>query len=251
MSPAKTTENFRFLKLDSEIFGIAVAKILPDRLALDEFDRVMACLRKNGTGLVFWASDPNDAESQQAARLHGGFLADEKVTFLIDLKNPIVGKTDPEWDIRPYTGGNPCAELEELAIQVGNTHSRFKVDPRIPEHVFLTMYKTWIRNSVNGQIADTVLVARHAGRIAGMVTLGVKDGRGDIGLFAVHSGMRGKNLGTSLALAAQDWFYRKGLRSAQVVTQQKNTAACRLYEKCGYRVEKVEFFYHFWLSVND
>lgn len=112
----------------------------------------------------------------------------------------------------------------------------------------LSMYKTWIRNSVNGQIADAVLVARHAGRIAGMVTVGRKDGRGDIGLFAVHPEMRGKNLGTALALSARDWFCRQGLESAQVVTQRSNTGACRLYEKCGYRVEKVEYYYHFWLG---
>lgn len=80
-----------------------------------------------------------------------------------------------------------------------------------------------------------------------MVTLGVKNGRGDIGLFAVDPSMRRRNLGVALVRAAQEWTRRKGLRFAQVVTQGKNIAACRLYEKCGYRIEKVDFFYHFWL----
>ncbi|MCG6533248.1 MAG: GNAT family N-acetyltransferase, partial [Syntrophales bacterium LBB04] len=71
---------------------------------------------------------------------------------------------------------------------------------------------------------------------------------GDIGLFAVDAAMRRKNLGVSLVHTAQEWAHRRGLKSAQVVTQEKNVAACRLYEKCGYRIDKVEFFYHFWIS---
>jgi dTDP-4-amino-4,6-dideoxy-D-galactose acyltransferase len=237
---------FQILDVDSEIFGFPVAKIVPDRLTQGDLGRAISCMKVENVRLVYWASNPNDKESQRAARLYHGFLSDKKVTFVIDLGLLSEQPAGIEWDIEEYADTVPCADLESLAIQVGR-HSRFRADPCIAEEKLLAMYKLWIRNSVNRQIADSVLVAHQSGRIVGMVTLGVKKGRGDIGLFAVDPTMRRKSLGVALVRAAQEWGHRKGLRFAQVVTQGNNVAACRLYEKCGYRIEKIEFFYHFWI----
>ena len=80
-----------------------------------------------------------------------------------------------------------------------------------------------------------------------MVTLGEKNLRGDIGLIAVHPDHRGKKMGENLVYAAQTWFRSHGYTEGQVVTQGRNNAACNLYTKCGYVVEKEEYFYHIWL----
>lgn len=237
---------FQLLDVDSEIFGFPVAKILPDKLSRGELKQVISRLKKEDVRLAFWASNPKDKESQQAARFCHGFLADKKVTFVIDIGQLPDRPTGIDWEIEEYADALPCAELENLAIQVGR-NSRFGADPRIPEDAFIDLYKLWIRNSVNGQVADAVFVVRQSGRVVGMVTVGVKDGRGNIGLFAVDPALRRKNLGVSLVRAAQEWARRKGFRFAQVVTQGKNVAACRLYRKCGYSIDKIEFFYHFWI----
>ncbi|MBI5576917.1 MAG: GNAT family N-acetyltransferase, partial [Deltaproteobacteria bacterium] len=156
---------------------------------------------------------------------------------------PVAGK---DWIAEEYGAPVPCGELEALAIRAG-TYSRFKADPRMPEGKCAELYKMWIRNSVNRNIADSVLVIRGSGIIAGMVTLGEKQGRGDIGLLAVATGMQGRNVGVSLVRAAQVWARGKGYRLAQVVTQGENVPACRLYEKCGYRIDRIENFFHFWI----
>ena len=80
-----------------------------------------------------------------------------------------------------------------------------------------------------------------------MVTLGNKNGKGDIGLLAVGADYRGRNYGRILVQAAQKWFLTNGYQEGQVITQGDNYPAYHLYEKCGYSVEKVEYFYHFWL----
>ncbi len=242
----RTRDFVQLLALDSEIFGYPVAKILPDKLTIEELAQITSQLKEDKVRLAFWASDPDDAESQRAARRFHGFLADKKVTFVIDIGQIPKRAINNGWEIEEYAETMPCSDLENLAIEVGR-YSRFRVDPRIPKGTFLDMYRTWIRNSVNRQVADMVLVVRQSGRVVGMVTLGVKNGRGDIGLFAVDPVMRRKNLGVSLVFAAQEWTRRSGLRYGQVVTQGKNVAACKLYEKCGYAIDKVEYFYHFWL----
>jgi dTDP-4-amino-4,6-dideoxy-D-galactose acyltransferase len=80
-----------------------------------------------------------------------------------------------------------------------------------------------------------------------MATLGDKNERGDIGLLAVAADKRGQGLGIQIVNGALQEFKAKGYELAQVVTQQDNIPACRLYERCGFTVEKVENFYHFWL----
>jgi dTDP-4-amino-4,6-dideoxy-D-galactose acyltransferase len=91
------------------------------------------------------------------------------------------------------------------------------------------------------------LAVREGKRIAGMITLGEKNGRGDIGLIAVNPASRGKGYGEALVRSAHRWFIRQGFHEAQVVTQRRNSSACHLFEKCGFSVEKIEHYYHFWL----
>jgi dTDP-4-amino-4,6-dideoxy-D-galactose acyltransferase len=237
---------FEILGVDTEIFGFPVAKILPDKLTPEELEQIISSLKRENVRLAFWASDPNDEESQRAARLHHGFLADKKLTFMMDLSQSPERSEVMDWDIEEYADERPCADLENLAIEIGR-NSRFGADPRIPEDKLIDMYMLWIRNSVNRQVADAVLVVRESGKIVGMSTVLEKTAHGCIGLFAVDEALRGRNVGVSLARAAQEWARRKGLRFAQVVTQETNAAACRLYKKCGYRIEKVEYFYHFWI----
>lgn len=237
---------FQILDWDSNFFGIPIAKIIPDKLAVEELDQVLSCLKQEKVRLVYWASNPNDEGSQIAAQLLHGFLADKKITFVIDISQIPEQSDSFDWVIEEYSDTLPCADLEDLAIQAGIC-SRFKGDSRIPEKKFVDLYRLWIRKSVNRQMADAVLVARQSGNIVGMVTVVEKNGRGSIGLLAVNGDMRGKTLGVALVWAAQAWARGKGLRFAQVVTQGENIASCKLYEKCGYRIEKVEYFYHFWI----
>jgi dTDP-4-amino-4,6-dideoxy-D-galactose acyltransferase len=37
-----------------------------------------------------------------------------------------------------------------------------------------------------------------------------------------------------------------GARRAEVVTQLANRGACRLYQSCGYQLQDVVDYYHFW-----
>lgn len=239
-------ERFQILKWDSDFFGMPVAQILPDNLSVEDLDLVISQMKMKKIKLAYWASNPNDEESQKGALLFHGFLADKKVTFVMDISR--IGN-QPERDdriIEEYTDKVTCTDLENLAVQAG-IYSRFKRDVQIPERKFVELYRLWMRNSVSGQMADAVMVARYSGKIAGMVTALEKNGRGNIGLLAIYEDMRGKNIGAELVGAAQRWAYKRRLTYAQVVTQEDNIPSCNLYKKCGYHIDKIEYFYHFWI----
>jgi dTDP-4-amino-4,6-dideoxy-D-galactose acyltransferase len=238
--------NFQIIDLDSELFGMTVAKILPDRLTTVQLEQTIAGMKENKVRLAYWTTNQNDKESRLAAQTFQGYLADRKVTFVADLEQVQEPVDRLKWVVEEYTDTHTNKELETLAIQAG-VYSRFKLDPRIPDYKFEDLFKLWIRNSVNRQVADAVLVARQSANIVGMVTVGEKNGRSDIGLAAVDVSMRGKNIGVSLVYAAKDWGRVKRYKYAQVVTQEKNIAACKLYEKCGYKIDKIEYLYHFWI----
>ncbi|MFZ2957723.1 MAG: hypothetical protein WA705_12620 [Candidatus Ozemobacteraceae bacterium] len=80
---SSTGKNFRILLWDSDFFGFKVGRILPSRLTSEELEYTLFELKKENTNLVYWFSDSEDSESQEAARSCHGFLADRKITFLI------------------------------------------------------------------------------------------------------------------------------------------------------------------------
>lgn len=232
---------FNLLKFDTTLFGFGVAKILAPKLDTIELQTILKTLQQQDVRLVYW---PASQVSQQAAQQLKGILCSNQVTYLLDLQSfarPIIA---PE--VATYQEPTPTIELEQLAMLAG-TYSRFKVDPKFPHELFVKLYRAWIANSVNGTIAKRVMVIRHNNKIVGMITLGTKNARGDIGLLAVNPEFRNQHFGTKLVHAAQAYFLQSDHKLAQVVTQQTNVLACRLYERCGFHQEKTELFYHFWL----
>lgn len=227
------------LEWDTEHLGIPTAKITSIT------PEILAEAKQAGIKLIYFvASQENESDILLAKKL-GGILVDHKITYLIDLalkKNMV--PTDP-W-VQSYSETKPSNDLIHLAYESGN-YSRFRNDPKLTETQFKNIYKTWITNSVNHSIADDVLVISEHNKLLGMVTVGEKNGRGDIGLLAVAESARGKNIGTTLVHAAQHYFIQKNYSQSQVVTQQENIPACKLYEKCGYEIEKIEYFFHFWV----
>lgn len=237
---------YEMLTWDSELFGFGVARITRSAPGLQELSRSLDTLKHAGARLVYWPSSRLVPEQESVLRTFDGHLVDLKTTFVTDLSDHAPVAPSGSFRVESFGASEASPELIALAIQAGE-HSRFAVDPRIPRAKFVELYTTWIEKSVAGTRAADVLVARSADEIAGMITVGKEGTRGQIGLVAVDTQWRGRMAGEALIRAALDWFVRNGLHTAQVVTQGSNVAALRLYSKCGFSIEKQEYYYHFWL----
>lgn len=244
MTPVE--RGYEILEWDSGVFGFNVA-----RAAIPDDSRALTAAledaRRNDVRLVYLHTD--DSQLVRAAESLGGTLVGERVTFArtltaVDAQN--VGGSNAPVVVEQWPGTVATPELLQLSRAAG-LYSRFRIDSRVPEGVFERIYDAWITRSLERKIAEEVLVTRDALSISGLVTLGAKDGRADIGLLAVRADARGRGLGKALVLAALDWAIRRQFREAQVVTQQANIEACRLYEACGYAIERKEWVLHFWL----
>jgi dTDP-4-amino-4,6-dideoxy-D-galactose acyltransferase len=242
----KGLSDYEILKWETNFFGFTVARIVSSGLTLGRLKNILASLRERDVCLVCWASDSKDENSQKAAETLNGFLADRKMTYVINLKEVDSKDLKLSIAVKKYDQTTPTADLENLAIQSGK-YSRFNIDPRISRKQFHDLYRLWIKDSTRRILADAVLIISETDKIVGMITVGEKNGRGDIGLIGVDPQKRGRQLGLALVKAAQSWFIARRYTIGQVVTQEKAIAARRVYEKCGYKIERVENFYHFWL----
>lgn len=232
------------LPWDSEFLGFPVARLAAARLSPAELAAAMAEARRAGFYLVYVVAEPADAVAQVAMQQAGAQLLDRKVTFVMPLPLPTAAR-DSLAMVGSATAYTP--QLESLAWQSG-AYSRFRLDTRFAPHVFKNLYAQWLRNSLAGTVARRVMVWRDgAGTEQGLLTLGEKNNRADIGLLAIDARARGQRVGQVLVAAAANQASEWGYEQMQVVTQRDNETACRFYEKCGFQLEYEKHIYHWWL----
>lgn len=222
---------FEPLAWDTAFFGFPTARISAPKLDQAGLRKVMVALRAAGTELAYWSVDPGDAESNLAAALHGGFLADVRTTYLAAL--PVPQSHPSRFAVSAIGEGEETPALYALAVEAGR-HSRFNVDPGFPPNLFRALYVEWLRKSLIGERADAVLAVRDGGMPIGLITVRAKAGIGGIGLIAVDAAFRGKGLGTDLVRAALEWCAGRGCSIVEAAAQGRNLAATRLFERNGF-----------------
>lgn len=228
-----TAETWEPLPWDTAFFGFPTARILAPKRDQSGLGKIVAALKAAKTELAYWSVDPKDAESNLAAALYGGFLADVRTTYMAAL--PIAPPQRPRFPISAVLPEEETPALYALAVEAGR-HSRFNVDPGFPPNLFRALYVEWLRKSLAGERADAVLAAREGEGPIGLITLQAKAGIGNIGLIAVDAAFRGKGVGTELVRAALEWCGGRGCALVEVATQGRNLAATRLYESMGFAV---------------
>jgi dTDP-4-amino-4,6-dideoxy-D-galactose acyltransferase len=235
---------------DTQHFGYPVASISNSDLEPEGVEHALQAAQKQGYQLVYWASNREYDINSAWMREYQGILVDRKTTYSKKLSPMSARKNSGCFQFVEWNPDEHCPELIELGVAAG-LWSRFGVDPRIDREKFRSLYETWMRKSLARELSDMVLVVKEPGLSAplGMVTISIKQGVGQIGLIAVSEQQRGRGLGKLLVNAADRWMIAHGAHVAQVVTQLQNVAACRLYEQAGYKVEAIEYFYHFWLPA--
>ena len=236
---------YEHLEWDSSFLGCKVAKVTDPTLSADDIEHILKELKRDNYALVYWPSD-TELDAASVERLSGQ-LVDKKTVFEQCLENINDSeKSSPYGEIVSFSVGMDAEAVKKLAVESGAL-SRFAVDVRYPHEKFVELYRIWAEKSLTKELAREVLVAVEDEQIVGMITLDGDIPTGTIGLVAVNAQMRGQKFGFSLVQNALRWFKDNGYRSCKVVTQADNLAACKLYQKCGFEVAQVSFFYHFWL----
>lgn len=236
------------LAWDSEFFNLRIGRVREHRLHAQGMQTVLESCAAKKLECVYFLVDTDDSQTSRLAEDNGFHCVDIRLTL--------------ERSIRGYQPSFPAsgqvhvrswieADLPALTQIAGSSYrlSRFYSDPCFSRQKCDELYETWIEKSCRGY-ADLVLTAEHDGAPAGFITGHLREAgkTGEIGLLGLHEAARGLGVGTQLVQAALIWFARQGAASCQVVTQGRNVAAQRLYQRCGFLSSSVQLWYHWWFQ---
>ena len=216
------------LTWDSDFFDLNIGKsILESTADFENFDSTA------GYDLVYlFSKNPIDNLN----------CIDEKIEFEkeIDPEGLYLSENVSLWE------GDLTEDLIRLAILSGGS-SRFKKDSKL-NLKFEELYTRWILESVEGIVADFVLVVMEEENVLGFMTLKMHNTYSQIGLVAVREDTQGKGVGSQLMNKAFELTKENGKQFIRVVTQQENIDAINYYSKNGYSIYKKEYIYHYWLK---
>lgn len=204
-------------------------------------------------------------EKPLRSSFYPGVKVDTKTTLTVSLQSLDRQKlvTSAFLNQYAYTVSSPASvppteTLEQLAV-VSGEWSRFRVDSNIPRSIYESLFRAWMKNSVNRSVADEVFVAIDTvtKEEIGMITLKKKGNVVHIGLLAVSGLHRRKGLASMLLSRGALWALEQLGGSASgdnlndgiysVVTQGANEPALQCYKNFGFTLSSTQDVYHVWL----
>lgn len=237
----------QYLDWDSNFFGVRIARLTSHHLTEEILKDTSYWCAANNIGCLYFLADTDDDETVVLAEQHAFHLVDLRITLEI-----------PTTAIPPHTThsmnnairmGEARDVLELRHIARNNHHdTRFYFDRHFSRERCDELYATWIEQSCKN-FADAVFVVNNKGKAGGYITCHLREGNvGQIGLVGIGPALQGRGMGTTLVKHALHWFAKQGMTKVTVVTQGRNVAAQRLYQKCGFLTQSVQLWYHKWCS---
>ena len=240
MRPAVKTAGCTVLPWDSEFWGIRIGRVEGGDLDAARLEAVDAWARSNDVACVYFLASGDDAEAAHVAE-GGGFR-------LMDVRVELRASALPADALRDLRNArsDDAASLRAIA-RSSHGVTRFYADPHFPDERCDEFYDVWITKSLEDW-ADVVLVADARGAPAGYVSchLDAAAATGTIGLIAVDARARGEGIGATLVRGAIGWCHDRGAREMTVVTQARNVPALRTFQRCGFLVDSLGFWFHKW-----
>ena len=232
------------LPWDSEFFRRSIARVTLSSLDPAQMSRVTEWCRTQSIDCLYLLSDAGDLRTANLAAQNGFILVDLRVT--LEARPEVTRSPTSGAAIRPAVPDDVPA-LREIA-RTSHRDSRFYQDPHFASSECDALYETWIEKSCAGY-ADVVLVAVADNRAGGYVSCHLSGtGAARIGLFAVAAGARGRGVGLALVDGALRWFRERNAARVSVVTQGRNVAAQRLYQRAGFVTASVALWHHRWFD---
>ncbi len=215
------------LEWDSNFFNIKVGRIVVK-------DNKIDLSKLSGFDLIY-------VHSKEILKNHTTSLYDKKVTFKKEISK--TNRSPKNSEVIEYSGVL-TNELKNLAIASGE-FSRFKLDPKLSDY-FEKLYTLWITNSLKGNLADHILVFKKENKIVGFLSLKKNTSFYQIGLIATSTKHQGLGIGSSLLQKAEEIALSENIHEIKVVTQLENEIACNFYRKNNYKIDTLEYIYHYW-----
>lgn len=228
-------------KFDTEVFDFKVAKII--HIESEKYiEELINQLTKNKIRYATYRVLSSNIPVIQELQRNNFILVDGLISLAT---NPF------ELNIEPPAGQVREAKHDDFPSLKKMTEglyllSRIYNDTLISKTKADEFFIKWVKNSISGDAADSVLVWEEEGKLLGYITLQKK---GQIPLIGVSKEARGRGIAKKLIEASLNKFKKWGVKNVIIETQMSNIPALRLDQDCGFKV--INSYFTFRWAKND
>lgn len=251
MTPDSQQPPGDFLEWDSQFFNKRIGSLREHTLSSARMAESLRWAEEQALDCLYLLADTNDNSTIRLAEQHGFHFQSVRTVIECSLSGldalilpPMAGLI-----LRSSTPD----DLERLrpVARHAYTWTRFFSDPCFSRARCEEMYDIWLTKSVHGQMADQVVVAEYHGEAVGYMTcrLGTNGStEGTFHLLGVDEEKRGMKIGQRVIVEAMVWMAAQGMTRVSLATQGHNVAVIRFYERLGFTMRSMQFWYHKWFS---
>lgn len=231
--------NITKLKFDSEVSGRTVGKCIFNK-PLNKAGNNLILKFKEYDLIYLLAKFEHDV-----TRFLGNFnsiLADIKVTLSGNVQE--LNFTYSKLRKKDFSSAKDTDRLIQLGLELYK-ESRFFFDMNT-HNLGKKIYQAWIENSINGSMADEILVHRdEIGKVIGFVTVGVDGSIAEPVLVKIDESFTRKGYGRILMNKFFTFISdRDPDIKVRIHTQLRNLVAILFYQSFGLKVSDYDFVYH-------
>jgi len=234
------------LKWDSEFFGNNIAYLSCLRLTPNIEKRARDFVRKKRIDLLEYRCNCHDHLSVETAEQNGYSFVDIRLTLEQRLTESRSLKLRDGFSIRKAVERD-IKILQECGHDIYRL-SRYYYDPNFDPEKVNEFYSSWINKAVLGLFDDYCYVLCDKDLPIGFCTIKeyhVQSAR--IGLVGLDQNYNNSGLGSYMLEQVLENLRINNINYVEVVTQGRNYAAQRLYQRCGFITKNTELWYHKWL----
>jgi len=233
------------LEWDSDFFGKNIAFISCRRLTDNIENYIKFFVQKEAIDLIEYCCNCHDQQSVEVAERNNYSFVDIRITMEIDLIEAS-GAMQREGAVVRKAQKKDIDALIECGKGIYYL-SRYFYDGNFNIERVQDFYDGWIRKAVLGLFDDYCYALYNNGTLIGFCTINEgANGAASIGLVGVSSEYSGLGWGKYMLMQVHGLLFAEGVHYISVVTQGRNYAAQRLYQRCGYLTKKTELWYHRW-----
>lgn len=231
-------EELLILDWDSAFFGFSVASFHCSSVSLDLLSDLQKRMKQLDIVLTYIFESKPILENIEKSSYKP---LDTKVWYEKELELKDINSLQ----LTSIKGTYPTQDLKQMAYESG-VFSRFRLDPKIEPHKARELYELWLEQSLLGSKAWEVLITEQNNRASGFVSLEEYEEGAKLGLLAVSNEFRRQGIGKQLVQGAINASWSHGSKKLQIITQDQNIPACKLYETFNFKRIKIENVYHLW-----
>ena len=233
------------LEWDTKFWGYNIAYLSSRHLSNSILYRINHFIKNEQIRLVEYLCDCHDKRSVSIAEKNGFQFKDIRLTYEKELSNH--QKYSDSVNLKfSLAIEEHLPSLRRLSKDIYKD-SRYYFDGNFDRKKTIEFYLLWTEKAVKGEYDDECFIIEMAEEIVGFCTVKYQNTElAQIGLVGISKKHIGKGLGVKLLNCFFNEMFNKGIKNIRVVTQGRNYAAQRLYQKTGFVSYTTELWYHKW-----